>query len=488
MRIYAVFFWAAAALTALPASPGRAEADALCVYDVALLDQEGWSLDVAIDCRRPVAGFAFADGSPSAWIVDFTDAQGRPLAKAGAAAWRARDGQLTSARYLIDLDGMAGAEDDYNSAKNSGRSVLASLSAVIAAPIGADDATIAIRFHAHYEGDIATSLPRAGDAYEILAREVKDAAPVVFGDFERRKIAVPLPMSLGAGLAAANAEDPKGEIDLVILDGPLKASVDEIADWVRATALANAELWRGFPVARSSVVIIPVPGRANVPFGRVISTGGIMIRVMVGAEIAARDLYDEWVLVHEFIHLGTPYVRDTGVWLNEGLATYLEPIVRYRAGWRSEESVWDEWTLWMGRGLEPMREGLRKGNPYWGGALYWLMADVELRRLTGGRMGVEDCLRLIFAQSGDITVTAKTFDILAVAEREAPEPVLTRLAEKHLAGAPVDLFALLEELGVRRSWGRVVFDDDAPLTEVRRWLLTGGPDAKLRPIAIPAGL
>ena len=66
--------------------------------------------------------------------------------------------------------------------------------------------------------------------------------------------------------------------------------------------------------------------------------------------------------------------------------------------------------------------------------------------------------------------------------------MLTRLAKAHLAGAPVDLFALFDELGVHRNWGKVIFDDAAPSAEVRRWILTGGPDAEPHPIAIPAGL
>jgi hypothetical protein len=484
---------ASSALLAILVSgiPARAAEPPLCDYDIALIEQEGWSLDVTIACRRLVEGFAFADDFPSDWLTDFTDDRRRPLLQDGPAVWGGSDGPVRGARYWIDLDGMAESIDDFNSAKNSGRSVLVALSGIMPIPILAeppDDTTLTLHFQAPYGGDIATSLPRVGDAYEIRADEVDSASPVVFGTFERRTIAVPLPMSLAPGDAAADAKDLKGEIELVILDGALTATTDELANWVHATALANAELWRGFPVARSTVVAIPVPGRASVPFGRVTSTGGIVVRLMVGAEIEPRALYDEWVLVHEFIHLGTPYIRDTGAWLNEGLATYLEPIVRYRAGWRSERSVWDEWTSFMGRGLEPMRKGLGKGNPYWGGALYWLMADVELRRLTEGQRGIEDCLRTILAHSGDVSVQARTMATLSLCERDMPAPVLTELAQKHSAGAPTDLFALFDALGVKRSRTAILFDDAAPLAKVRQWLLSGGPQAEPRPIPIPADL
>ncbi|MDF2763764.1 MAG: hypothetical protein K0S81_758, partial [Rhodospirillales bacterium] len=396
----------AATFAVLPAD-AHAQSDApLCDYDVVLLDQEGWSLDVAIECRRPVEGFGFADDFPAPWVAVFTDAQRRPLARDGAAAWRGSDAALSKARYLIDLDGMADAEDDYDSAKRSGHSVMVDLSGVVALPMidgETADATLAIHFRAQHGGDVATALPEVDGSYRVAAREVDYAAAVVFGTFERRRIAVPLPLSLAEGEAAAAARSPQGAIELVVMGGPLAADVDEIADWVEATALANADLWRGFPVARSTVVILPTPGRTNVPFGRVIATGGIMVLVLVGSEIEARGLYDEWVLVHEFIHLGTPQIRDTGAWLNEGLATYLEPIIRYRAGWRSAESVWEEWTGWMGRGVAPMSRGLSGGRPYWGGALFALMADIELRQLTGVRMGLVDCLRPILAEAGDVS-------------------------------------------------------------------------------------
>jgi hypothetical protein len=271
----------------------------------------------------------------------------------------------------------------------------------------------------------------------------------------------------------------------VVMDGQLKASTDEIAQWVRATALANTDLWRGFPVARSTVVMVPTPGEASVPTGHVIAVGGVMVTVLVGSDITPRALYDEWVLVHEFIHLGTPYIRDTGAWFNEGLATYLEPIVRYRAGWRSAQSVWEEWTGWMRRGVEPMSKGLENGSPYWGGALFALTADIQLRKLTGGRLGLEDCVRLILAKEGDVSVTAKTMDTLAIGDGNSPEPVLTRLAAAHLSGAPMDLDALFASLGVRKAaGGHIEFDDSAPLADVRHWLLEGGPGSRVDRIAI----
>jgi hypothetical protein len=466
----------------------------LCEYRVVLADADARAADVWVECRREVAALRFVDDFPARWVTGFTDGTGAPLQREGT-QWR-KPGGTRKARYRLDLDGMAAAENDYGSAKRVGGSVYVELSGVIAVPVEAaqteTENELAIRFAAPNGGDIATSLPLVrepllGDYHHLLAGDVDSATALVLGRLHRRTIHVPPPLSLSAGESAREANDRTAAVELVTMDGPLAAGLDGVADWVEATALANADFWRGFPVVRSTVVIMPVPGRANVPFGRVIATGGIMVLVLVGSQIETRALYDEWVLVHELIHLGTPYIRDTGAWLNEGLATYLEPIIRYRAGWRSAESVWEEWTGWMGRGVGGMTRGLEHGNPYWGGALFALTADIELRRLTDGRMGLEDCLRVILEEAGDIGYPAPTLPTLEIGDRNSPKPVLTRLARAHLAGAPVDLDELFAKLGVRASEGKVAFEDQAPLAEVRRWILDGGTVSQLHAIPIPVG-
>ena len=77
--------------------------------------------------------------------------------------------------------------------------------------------------------------------------------------------------------------------------------------------------------------------------------------------------------MHEFLHLGSPLMRDEGPWLNEGIATFYEPVLRARAGWKTEDEVWREWISQMPRGMPAMTEiGLSnagRGGIYWGGAV-----------------------------------------------------------------------------------------------------------------------
>ena len=221
-----------------------------------------------------------------------------------------------------------------------------------------------------------------------------------------------------------------------------------------------------------------------------------MVVEVARSKIETRALYDEyqWVLLDGFINLGLPDKIDS--WLSEGLTIYLEPIVSYRAGWRSADSIWEEWTSLLRDGVEPLKKGLEDSDSYWGGALFALMVDVELRRLTQGRMGLENCLRLDLGKMSDASVSAPRHvltNTAATAEQRRcwrsainPEPVLTRLAARYLPGAPVDFDALLASLGVHENADKTVtFDENAPLANVRHWLLEGGPGARLDRIPMP---
>src|SRR5437867_18164 len=90
-----------------------AENPPLCDYSVTLLDPEAHSLAVTVECRRLVPGFRFADDFPVPFVSGFADTKGTTLNRDGA-TWRAESGAITAARYTLDLDGMAKAEDDYD--------------------------------------------------------------------------------------------------------------------------------------------------------------------------------------------------------------------------------------------------------------------------------------------------------------------------------------------------------------------------------------
>jgi hypothetical protein len=371
-----------------------------------------------------------------------------------------------------------------------GRSVLAAPAQWMVQPVGSPDLVLGIRATAASGADVAFSLPIVEGTHRIASVSLRTTGPVVFGRFGRQRFSLPGLGTQSDAIAALKTDTSEAEIDLVTLDAPLAVTAAQLTGWVRDTGLAVAEFWHGFPVDSAMVIVLPDPDGVGVPYGRVLSEGGVAVLVLVGQQAQARALYDEWVLVHEFVHLGSPYIRDTGAWLNEGLATYLEPIIRARAGWRSVESVWREWLLDMPRGFNAIgRDGLRRatgGGVYWGGAIFMLLADIEIRRQSGGAIGLEDCLRAILRGGGDVRTAWRTQDMLLQCDRAVGGRVTQDLAAQHLRpGSPVDLDAVWRQLGVAmRDDQSIAFDDTAPLAAIRDAILSGGPDETTKPIPI----
>src|SRR5262249_186765 len=152
-------------------------------------------------------------------------------------------------------------------------------------------------------------------------------------------------------------------------------------------------------------------------------------------------------------------------WVEEGLATYVEPFARVRVGLLSEAEAWRGLVRGLPNGLpEQGDRGLDHtptwGRTYWGGALYWFLADVEIRNRTGNRFGLEQAVRGINASGGNNAVRWPISKIFEAGDRATGVPVLRELHAK-MGSKPtsVDLRALFAELGVRVSDSTVRFDD-----------------------------
>jgi hypothetical protein len=157
--------------------------------------------------------------------------------------------------------------------------------------------------------------------------------------------------------------------------------------------------------------------------------------------------------------------------MEEGLATYVEPIARARHGHFGMEEVWTDLVRRTPQGA-PGAGGLDAnrgfGAIYWGGALFWLLADVEIRERTDGRRSLEDALRAVGDAGGSIAVTWPVERVLDTADRALGVKVLGPLyARMARSGERVDLQALWARLGVEDAGG-IRFHDDAPLAAIRK--------------------
>jgi hypothetical protein len=229
-----------------------------------------------------------------------------------------------------------------------------------------------------------------------------------------------------------------------------------------------------FPVAHYRVVIEPVAGRSGVFSGTTWATGGAHSRIHLGEHTTAVQLERDWVMTHEMVHTAFPDQDFAHHWIEEGIATYVEPLARSWIGNYPAARVWTDLVDGLPHGL-PRRgdRGLDHthswGRTYWGGALFCLLADLEIRERTGGRRGLVDALRGILAAGGNDQVAWPIERALLEGDRAVGVPVLQELYRR-MKDAPVapDLDALWRGLGVEVRQGGLQLEDHAPKAAVRR--------------------
>ena len=266
-------------------------------------------------------------------------------------------------------------------------------------------------------------------------------------------------------------------IQVLLADAEFTAGAAPLLAWIRRSADIVTHYYGQFPVQELRIRIQPVPGDAvqgGTTFGHARGRPGGFIRVRLGREVTAGQLVDDWVLVHEMIHLALPDVGEEHAWLSEGISVYAEGIARAQAGNRTIEDVWNEQFHSMPKGLPQAGDrGLDNthtwGRTYWGGALFCLEADVEIHRRTHNRYGLQDALRAVNRESGGLGADWPVQRVFATGDKAVGVPVLEELygQMKDAPRAP-DLAALWQQLGVEQEGHSMRLRDDAPLSDVRR--------------------
>jgi hypothetical protein len=203
------------------------------------------------------------------------------------------------------------------------------------------------------------------------------------------------------------------------------------------------------------------------------------IEIAVHPQTTADQFASDWTLTHEMIHLAVPSLAPEHHWFEEGCATYVEPLARARAGLVTEDAVWSELIADYDQGLPAAGDrGLDLdsswGRTYYGGAIFCLLADIEIRRLTENEKSLQDALEACVARGWNIARQQTIEDILKVGDAATGTDVLSELyARMKSAPYPQKLDVTWRRLGVRVVGGRVIYDDNAPLWAVRRELILG---------------
>jgi hypothetical protein len=275
-----------------------------------------------------------------------------------------------------------------------------------------------------------------------------------------------------SGNDIATLKVPGATIDVTLPDGPMKLSHDELLGWVKNSASTVADYYGHFPVPHLTLKMRSTSG-SGIRHGVTYARDGGLIFISVGRDADIAATKEDWVLVHEMIHLAFPNMEDDQHWIEEGISTYVEPVARAREGGMAVKEVWGTFVRDMPKGEPgPDDHGLDNthtwGRTYWGGAIFCLVADVRIRERTKNRKGLEDALRGINS-SGNINEDWDINKALAMGDKATGTTVLLDLYQS-MRDKPthVDLDQLWTKLGIAMKDGDVAFNDKAPESNIRR--------------------
>jgi hypothetical protein len=357
-------------------------------------------------------------------------------------------------RYHVRLADAARALADVDVAYSAGGAVFAPPSAWLLRPADVPDGG-ELRFH-------VTTAP--GVAFATGVRPATGGPPGTYGADVRA-----LENSSFAAFGALQTERlPGTEVDVVSTTG-LRVPRASIVKWLSAETSAVADYF-GAP---ERAVLFVAPGAGEVTRGKTLGDGGASVLLRLGTRVTEANLLDDWVAAHELVHVRFPALDPDHAWFAEGLATYIEPIARARAGLLTADRVWADLVENAPKGLPRAGDGGLDGTRetdrvYWGGAIYFLLADVALRERTNGRRSLDDALRAIVATGASVETHWPLARVLEEGDRATGSSVLGDLY-RDVAGkayAP-DLEGLWRKLGVRRDASTVRFDATAPLAPLR---------------------
>jgi hypothetical protein len=240
------------------------------------------------------------------------------------------------------------------------------------------DATV--RFILPAGGQVSLPWPQSHALYLPDASAFFTDTYGVFGSFDRQAFSVG-----GTSIVVARLGD--------------QPSDDEVRRWLGRAVRTVASVDDRFPRDRLHFVLVPVdsPGE-QVVFGMLRRGGGSSILLLPSLDATAGELEADWVAVHELSHLWLPRLYSEDRWLSEGIATYLQEVLRARCGLQSADLAWTRLREGFARGrrsgtgralASESRNMNRTGayhRVYWAGAAFALEADVRLRQSSRGEM------------------------------------------------------------------------------------------------------
>lgn len=274
------------------------------------------------------------------------------------------------------------------------------------------------------------------------------------------------------------------DADLRIVSVPSRANPinPEIVDWIRKTAEHITLAYGRFPNPHARVLLLPVANRraeSAVQFGRVVRDGGETIELMVDPTRPEESFLGDWTATHEFSHLMLPYIDRGERWISEGFAQYYQNILLARAGRYTQQFAWQKLNDGLVRGRESSpelspneaadgEERNTRMKVYWSGAALALLADVELRRRSGGEESLDHVLGRFQSCCLPSRRTWTGMELFEKFDSLIDEPLFADLYQRYADAAGFPEFRpVLDQLGIIVAGQDVRFADDAELAEIR---------------------
>jgi hypothetical protein len=274
-----------------------------------------------------------------------------------------------------------------------------------------------------------------------------------------------------------------GTIEVEFAEGNFDLPRQALLDRVTRAATAVSTYYGRFPVVHYRMLIVPVEGRRGVLTGTTWGFGGVHSRILIGEHTTIADLNEDWVITHEMVHTAFPSVPREHHWIEEGIATYVEPLARSWVGDYPPKKVWADLVFGLPKGMPSSGDkGLDRshswGRTYWGGAMFCMLADVEIRKRTNNKRGLLDALRGVLAASGGIESEWPLDRALKAGDDAVGVPALEELyARMSVTPMSPDLLALWHRLGIETKGHGVTLDDSAPEAATRQAISASPADA-----------
>jgi hypothetical protein len=242
------------------------------------------------------------------------------------------------------------------------------------------DLEASVRFVLPADGKVSLPWRHSGATYFPEASAFFASAFGAFGRFDHQTFSV-----AGVGVEVTRL-------------GP-RPTDDDIRHWLDRAIRTTASVGERFPREQVHFMVVPVRGPPDeVLFGMVRRGGGTSVLLVPSPDASVAELEGNWVAVHELSHLWLPPLRAKDRWVSEGIATYLQEVLRARCRLQSSERAWS-------RLLDGFERGRRSGTGrtltgeslsmnrtgtyhrvYWAGTAFALELDVRLREASNGEM------------------------------------------------------------------------------------------------------